>query len=422
MHDERGGSGMRICVVTSLPAAAEPRAPRHAVAAKRAFPDAEVIFIDLIAHGQERPPDPQILRSEGIRRLSVEFPTRAASIFSLATRKAITRLGRIGFAATGYISEGLFGDRAQGLTRALMSTPATLYIAHNVETLLPAARAARRHGARLIFDCMEYYSDMGDSQSTLEGSAARRLEARLLPACALVIASSDDLADVLATEYCIRRPLAAYNVPATEITLPERRGGGLNLYWRNSTLGFGQRGLEDMLQAMVRLPADVRLFLQGRLPPDGGFSLSERLNELGLRERVIVLPPYVPEDAVRQAAIHDVGLCLELRGPKNHELTVSNKMFDYHMGALAVVSSDLPSLARVIGRSKGGLLFRTGDPVSLAETIWQLKSSPSLLSELQANARHFAMEEANLDREIGNIVSALRAAILPTVLNSTIAS
>ncbi len=295
---------------------------------------------------------------------------------------------------------------------------ATCYIAHNIETLLPAARAAKRHGAGLVFDCMEYYSDMGDGQSVLEASAARRLEKRLLPTCALVIASSDDLAEALATEYGIPKPLSAYNVPAKEPTLPAKRGDGLNLYWRNSTLGFGQRGLEDILQAMLQLPPNVRLFLQGRRLADDGRGLSMRISEMGLAERVMILPPYAPEDAVKQAAVYDVGLCLERRGPKNHELTVSNKMFDYHMAGLAVVSSDLPSLARVIGRSKGGLTFRAGNPASLAEVIGKLATNPSLLAELKTNARRFAMEEANLDREMGQIVGALRAAIPPIAVLS----
>lgn len=406
---------MNICVVTSVSAAAEPRAPRHAVTAKRAFPEAQVTLIDLVPRGQERQPDPQILLSESIQRLSLEFPTRAHNIVSLATRKAVSQLDRIRFIGKGTISEGLFGDRVQGLSRALISIPASLYIAHNVETLLPAARAARQHGAALIFDCMEYYSDMGDNQSALEASATRQLEARLLPSCDLVITSSDDLADTLASEYGIRRPLAAYNVPAKETRLPERKGGGgLNLYWRNSTLGFGQRGLEDAIQALVRLPADVRLFLQGRLPPDGGITLWNRIEALGLGERITILPPHLPHDAVRQAALYDIGLCLERRGPKNHELTVSNKMFDYHMGALAVASSDLPSLARIIRRSNGGVLFSAGDPGALAESILTLRSCPSLLTELQTNARRFAMLEGNLDHEMSKIVDALRTAVRRT--------
>ena len=92
---------MKICVVTSLPAVAEPRAPRHAVAAKRAFPDAEVTFIDLVPNGQEQPPDPQMLRSENIRRVSVRFPTFASGILNLAMRKVASSLCRLGFATSG---------------------------------------------------------------------------------------------------------------------------------------------------------------------------------------------------------------------------------------------------------------------------------------------------------------------------------
>src|SRR5262249_6832456 len=142
--------------------------------------------------------------------------------------------------------------------------PADMYVAHNIETLLPTMRAASKHGAAVVFDCMEFYSDMGDSQHPTEAAAARALEAKYLPRCALVIASSDIMADTLAVEYSIRRPLAAYNVPPTERELPSRKGGGLNLYWRNSVIGFGQRGLEEVLYALAMLPADVHLHLQGR--------------------------------------------------------------------------------------------------------------------------------------------------------------
>jgi hypothetical protein len=41
---------------------------------------------------------------------------------------------------------------SQGLTRALLSIPSDIYVAHNIDTLLPAVHAA--HGAAVVFDCM----------------------------------------------------------------------------------------------------------------------------------------------------------------------------------------------------------------------------------------------------------------------------
>lgn len=402
---------MRICVVTSYTAAAEPRAPRHAIAARIAFPQADVVFVDLAAADRPRMPDPSRLDELNIRRHTAEFPTRTSNPFRLAFRKARTRFGLISVSVAGTYHESVFGDRVQGLTNTLRGIPADVYIAHNIETLLPAINAAKTHRAAVVFDCMEYYSDMGEGQSRTESLAAKRLEARYLPVCALVMASSDGMADALASEYGIARPLPSYNTPPRASHLPGRLGGGLNLYWRNSVVGFGQRGLDDALEALALLPADVRLFLQGRQPADGGASLSKRVHRLGIRERVTSLEAYTPSEAVQQAAAYDVGLCLERRGPRNHDLTVSNKMFDYHMAGLAVIATDLPSLRDVIHRSGGGLLCKPGNPTALAEAVLRLRSSAALMADMQNRARRFAMEEANWELELEKIASALRDAL-----------
>jgi len=404
-------SPRRICVVTSYTAAAEPRGPRHAIAAKKAFPCAEVVLVDMAAHGMPRSAEPALLRSQGIVRRTLAFPSRTSGIIRLASRRLNTYFGRAVFNQFGLLTESAFGDRTQGLARTLIDIPADVYIAHNIETLLPAVKAAERHGAAVVFDCMEFYSDMGDGQHPTEAVAANALEARYLPRCALVIASSDIMADALATEYGIARPLAAYNTPPTERELPPRKGGSLNLYWRNSVIGFGQRGLEDVLDALVLLPSDVHLYLQGRETPATAAELATRVESLGLRERVHILSPYAPHEAVRKAALYDIGLCLERRGPRNHDLTVSNKMFDYHMGGLAVVATDLPALADVLRRSGGGVVCRPGDPASLAEAIRGFLAAPQQLAEMQANARRFALTSANLEVELEKITVALQRAI-----------
>jgi glycogen(starch) synthase len=402
----------RICVVTSFTAAAEPRAPRHAIASKKAFPNANVMLVDLAPTAMQRQSEPEVLSNEGIARKTIEFPSRAQGIFALAARKFKSQVARAAFEQFGLLGESVFGDRTQGLTKALCATPADLYIAHNIETLLPAMRAAKLHGAAVVFDCMEFYSDMGDGQRPAEAAAARNLEARYLPRCALVIASSDMMADALATEYAIARPLAAYNVPPIEGDLPKRKGGGLNLYWRNSAIGFGQRGLDDVLNAMVLLPNEVNLFLQGRQTSEAKSALEQRLGTLGISGRVHVLQPFAPHEAVRKAAYYDIGLCLERKGPRNHDLTVSNKIFDYHMAGLAVIATDLPALADVVNRSGGGLVYQPGDPQSLAKSIKLLLDAPEQLAAMQNRARRFALNEANLEQETAKIISALRNAIL----------
>jgi glycosyltransferase involved in cell wall biosynthesis len=114
---------------------------------------------------------------------------------------------------------------------------------------------------------------------------------------------------------------------------------------------------------------------------------------------------------VQNAAKYDIGLCLERKGPRNHDLTVSNKMFDYHMAGLAVIATNLPALAEVVQRSGGGLVCRPGDPASLAEAIEALVAAPGRLAELQDHARRFALREGNLETEIEKISVAMREAV-----------
>src|SRR6185503_3365059 len=122
--------------------------------------------------------------------------------------------------------------------------------------------------------------------------------------------------------------------------------------------------------------------------------------EMSLMSRVMFHAPYAPESAVKEAAQHHVGLCLERKGVRNQDLTVSNKMFDYHMAGLAVITSDLPGLRGVIERSAGGILFTPGSAEDLAAKILLLYNDRSLLNEFATSAREFALREANREAEM----------------------
>ncbi|NBB23588.1 glycosyltransferase [Porphyrobacter sp. SLTP] len=351
------------------------------------------------------------LENQGINCRALLFPTSKRSPVKWLIYKIITMVSRKVFIVSKIIFQPVFSEKTIGLTKTLKNIEADVFFAHNFETLLPAAIAAENNGAALIFDCMEFYSDMGDGQRADVSRAIVEIEERYLPRCQLVIAASQELASSYTDAYPIRLPLAAYNASPTCLELPQRKGGGLNLYWRNSVLGFGQRGLEDVLAAMARLPSDVHLHLQGHLGQDGGAGLRQRIAELGITAKVSILPPHALGAAVLSAARFDIGLCLERKGPRNHELTVSNKMFDYHMAGLAVIASDLPGLATVIRTSEGGLLYEAGNIQALCVAVETLRTDPELLSTLQQNARKFAVSKGNMEAEVDRVADAVRTAL-----------
>lgn len=354
-----------------------------------------VIFVDSAPFGAERMPVKALVGFSNLEWRTHRYATRSSKALLLAWHRIRQNLARVNFTAAGMLNAGAISTRAFGLENLLFKTAAEVYLAHNAETLLPAFKAARRRRALLVFDSMEFHSDMGEGQSSLEQRMTREIEKAVLPRCALVLASSAQVADALMQEYGIPRPLPLDNVPEIESELPPKPVTGLGLYWRNSVVGLGQRGLDDALVALTQLPDDVTLHLQGRMPADGGVLLRERITQLNLGARVVFHAPYAPEKAVAEAARHHVGLCLERKGCRNHELTVSNKIFDYHMAGLAVIASDLPGLRGVVERSRGGLLFEPGSVADLAAQISALRSDPLLREALSANARQFALREGN---------------------------
>ncbi len=397
---------MKVCIVTTGAAAAEPRAVKQALALKARWPHLSVSLWDAVPRG-EPAPDPAGLAPASIVRRRLEIPTRRRGTPELAVRKAAVALARARFKRSGALSQGLFGVRAFGLAARLRAEAADVYVAHGIDALLPSSEAARALGARLVFDSMEYYADMGDRQSPLDRRAADALQSSLFPMCDLVLAASDEIADRLSQEYPIERPIPLYNTPATEADLPAR-SAEFSLYWRNYQIGFGQRGLDDALVALSQVPSDIKLYLQGRRPHDGGSVLAARLSELGVAERVIIKPPFATGGAVREAAAHSIGLCLERSGPLNHELTVSNKMFDYLMAGLVVIASDLPGLRRIVERSGGGLLYTPGSPDSLAAAIRRLHADRGLLSTLSGKARAYALAVGNEDVDMKAFTDAMR--------------
>jgi glycosyltransferase involved in cell wall biosynthesis len=400
---------MRICVCTTNAALAEPRAPRHAVALAQMSGDYEVCFVDCAPLGAPQRSPAEFAGFPNLRHLTHRYTTRKSGVGGVTRDCLRHKLERVLSGITGTTLDASVSARTLGLGRQLSEFPADLYVAHNIDSLPLLYRLARKRGAMLVFDSMEFHSDMGDGQSSHEQKLIRRIESRALPYCRLVLTSSPELADALAREYGLENLLPLYNVPPLKQRLPEKRDGGFSLYWRNAVIGLGQRGLDDVLRALLMLPGDITLHLQGRLQGDGGAQLRNRLSELGVEKRVMLHPPFYPDEAVSAASAYTVGLCLERSGVRNHDLTVSNKIFDYLMAGLVVVASDLDGLSSVIRRSGGGVLFRSGDVEDLARNIKRLYEDPATVAAMSRKARHFALREGNREAEMLKLQAAFSA-------------
>ncbi len=389
----------RVTVCTSFSAEKEPRGPRHA----KAFHDlgnVHVTFIDVAPLGHTRASVEDLNKIDSLEWITLYEPNRNRNRTRWLINKALQRVIRrcpVGMRATW--TRSLNAHLAQ-LSQVIDSTRPDLVMAHNIDTLYPAYLSARSCNAKLVFDSMEFHSDMGEGQDGVTAKRIRCLETHCFPHCSLITTVGQEAAQLLKQHYSINRILSLRNVPkkVPELRMPKRPG--FNLYWRNSVIGLGQRGLGDAIEALAGLPEEIQLHLQGRRTPEHDSEIEILADRHGVRHRLTFHPPFALGQAIDHASQFQVGLCLEHAGLLNHEIALSNKVFDYHMAGLAIICSDLPAMRGLLRESNGGVLFTPGNPASLREAILKLYSSPSLLTESSQHARRYALENANLECEM----------------------
>jgi glycogen(starch) synthase len=380
--------------MTPYAAHAEPRGPRHAHAWAKAFPRANVLFVDCAPRGAAGQTPEALEGLNNLRRHTFFFPTRQTDPARWLFGKLLQKTAQWVFKKNGRLQTELFAPELAGLRAFLKKTKAQMYHLHKWDVFLPFLETGLSTRG-LVFDCMEFYSEMGEGQAPTIATAIRQAESRWLGRCRLLTTSSPEVARAYEA-ICPGTPsVADYNCPRRVPNLEISPNEPLRLYWRNTVVALSQRGLEEALDALRMIPDDVLLSVQGHLSPGGAQALERALKERRIEKRVRILAPYAVDQAIAEASKFNIGLCLERDVNANHRLTVSNKMFDYHMAGLAVVASDLPSLRNVINQSGGGLLFKAGDASSLAAQILLLQKDRALFQRSREKARAYALAIGN---------------------------
>ncbi len=257
--------------------------------------------------------------------------------------------------------------------RAVSLRPDAVH-AHDAAMLLPGLLAARRGGARLVYDSHELATGVPYRSRSWAAvvAGAERLGA---PRADAVIAVSDGIAARLGERYRLRRPPAVIrNLP--DLPPPgaarapnlrsELRIGAAPLVLHQGAVAVG-RGCETLLRALAVLP-DAHLLYLGAEGP-----YAERLRavagERGVETRTHLLGPVAPEALLSHTAQADVGVSLLEDSCENHRLALPNKLFEYVAAGLPVVVADLPETAKLVRERGIGWCADPADPESVAAAL-----------------------------------------------------
>lgn len=253
---------------------------------------------------------------------------------------------------------------------------------------IPVLEARPRLGYAMVYDLAR--SPLGETtlDAELDAQYARDEEACLI-AADLVLAPTPAAVKALhgrgKPERVVLSPLGV-DVDRFDWDDPPTGGPPRILYVGTIDPGRGVRVAVRAMAAIVR-EVDARLVLAGAMAPRFEQPLRDQIRELGLADKIEIIPP-VDHDQL-PALVATATVCVV---PAAADLTPSptvvfpTKLLEYMACRRAVVAPRRETLSHVVEHNREALLFEPGDPIDLARKVLRLLGEPQLRDRIAHNA------------------------------------
>ncbi len=289
----------------------------------------------------------------------------------------------------------------------LLRTDADIYHAH-VEKALPACYiAARLRGKSLIFDAPDLtLSDPAIMRWHTLRLLSVRLLAYMVSRCTAVITASPHYVPELRSLYHASHVTVVRNVPAYRAIPQSDR---LRKY-----LGIGpdvrialyqgsiqpNRVLDKLVHAAKFLAPNIVIVMMGQAEASTRSQLEALIASEGVSDHIKIVPAVPYKELLDWTASADIGLTIF---PPEYSLsirfTLPNKLFEYLMAGVPVLSSQLDAVVDVIHAYDVGQVVPSLAPADLGAAINAMLADQTTLERMHHNALHASQHDLNWEKE-----------------------
>ena len=294
--------------------------------------------------------------------------------------------------------------------KALRKSNAKIYFAEDIFTLPLTILIAKYRKAKVYYNSRELYSFIGGLRHRKYiQKIITLIERWFINSAHLVLTTGEMDSEFLLQRYGIQNSLVVRNIPlykkeTNPISLKEK----LNLENDYIVLVYQGvlhegRGIEKVIRLLDKFEK-LHFAIIGEGPSRKKFE--SIVSECGVEKKVTFLGRVSHEELMRITPTADIGLALIENISLSYYYALPNKLFEYIMAEVPILSSNLPQMEKVVNQYKVGLVV---DPENLDEIESALNKliSQSDLYSLKSNCK-VASEELNWQKEFQKLFERIK--------------
>jgi len=259
---------------------------------------------------------------------------------------------------------------------------------NDLETLGVLFFLPKKYKNNFIYDAHELYPERFSIERYLIRYVIWSLmEKILIKRTKSIIVPESHRAEYLKRKYKLAKmPVVINNFPKYQTIVPRNIRQELNISAEKKIICYqgvlkANRDIEAIIESLHYLSDEFILILFGYAFKDYLKNLKELIEKKRLRNRAIFYGAVVPQELLQTLSQCDIGVALYQNKGINNYLCAPNKVFDYIMAGVKVITNDYPPL-QIVKEYNFVRLISEVNPKSIAECAKDLVKQNYIISDV----------------------------------------